>query len=440
MKRAKRYGMVLTALLCTAVLTGCGLSLDKGMSEGSNSAEGSSGKGLFGETNREEGKSSGEGLDFADSDADGQDTEDIDPEMQNANFENLGNNPNNLYQTQYCPAFDEMHIYWCEKERIVQANKDGSEARYIGKGDGWLNVYDGWLYTITNGYDKDRKRDKMEICRINLDTYEKEVLGTYVAGDRYAHPECLALLVANGYVFYSIHDGWSSQWVGMLDIQPDYIDDRILLYLNIGTISRNVEMSVGGDYLYVFIKSDGSNSYDRDVWRENISNPFTGDAWVKLFDSLNGEMWGTWMFTPEGFHRYSRRNLSHDWYVTKLYDKINEEEKTWIADTLCKDIDKKLATKSPRFLIGDTLFLLLPTDEGIDIYRYADFDFQNGTHVASAAVNVMFKTGKTAIYGIHQDSLYLVELSENGSRLIRVKADGTVESSEMFVPEQNSSQ
>lgn len=62
--------------------------------------------------------------------------------------------------------------------------------------------------------------------------------------------------------------------------------------------------------------------------------------------------------------------------------------------------------------------------------NFENFDFQNGTYVASAAVDTMFKNSKTAIYGIHQDTLYLVELLENGSRIIRIKTDGTVESSE----------
>lgn len=67
MKRAKRYGMVLTALLWTAALTGCGLSsLDKtnlfeeNISEEDNSGENNSGNNIFGGNDSEENSSEGE--------------------------------------------------------------------------------------------------------------------------------------------------------------------------------------------------------------------------------------------------------------------------------------------------------------------------------------------------------------------------------------------
>lgn len=446
MKRVKRYSIILAAsLLCTTVLTGCGSPSGESGSRGGLFGDDSSGKDLFeGDDGKESGESSEEGMDFADPGADGPTAEGIVPGEQYKDFKNLGNNPNNLYQSNYCPAFDEEHIYWCEKEKVVQMKRDGTEAHYIGEGDGFLNVYDGWLYTVTNGYIKELDRHKLEICRINLETFEEEVLATYKAGSTIVRPQCCALLVANGFVFYSVHNGWNRQWVGMLDIEPDYIDDRPLRNLkDVGTTPRNVEMSVGGDYLYVFI-GDDSNSYDREVWRENLSSPFTRDAWSQVVGSINGEMYGSWIFTPEGFHRYNRNRYNgNGTYITKLYDTINAEEMTWdSSDSLCSEVDRnKFGSKCPRFLIGDTLFLLEPyqtrnTNE-TNIYRYDHFDFQNGTLVTSAAVVSMFPNYEAAIYGIYQDSLYLVELSNDGSNVIQIRADGTVESSMVQPQERN---
>lgn len=413
-RRRKAFGVLLLCML--TALAGCGKA-------GDNTATGP--VKLFGgseETEKEETResvpeSTAESVPESGETSEKEQTGEKEPVLS-ADFGNVGNNPNNLYQTKGCPAFDSEHIYWCEDGNVIQARLDGSEASVIGKGGVFLNVYDGWLYA------GDEKSSYVGIHRINLDTREEETIMEYAPIGSNPYPKFTSMLAAEGCLIYSLSNG------SRTEISTLNLEDMMSLYqYSSAEGDEDVRLSVCGSSVYAFLKDldtfDGRSVWKLDINEETLSPMTEGFRQLVTGERFRLGIYGTTIFNPDGIYRYSEKN---DNYLDARYEEIDPEEKTWFSYTkLCEGTEARVAYKAPRFLLGNTMFLLEAKEKEADIYKYDNFDFTSGQYVTTAGVDAVFWNGEQAIYGVHENYLYLVEVKEEGTEIIRISPEGTVE-------------
>lgn len=367
-------------------------------------------------------------------------------EMMSLRFQDTGNDPNNIYQSMYCLAFDENHIYYSMNDELMQANLDGSDVKKLGEGYGFLNVYDGFIYYARN---YGTYKSQAEIGRINLNTLEKEVIMERSLTNKYDRLSFSSVLIADGYLFYGLEqENISSENVtegGIIDLS----DNQIYSYVIKETGKSGIKYTVSKDMVYAFVKDSGdSASNDRIVYELDLNDIRNGKPeFRQITEAEYYVSYNTLIFFPKGIYRLINSDKSLEYYKF-LFEDIDGEKKEWPIsskiDSNLKDMTEekmyRIGYKNPHFVIGNNMIVLSYTDsayddqktfnkdyQDIEIYYYKNMDFENEKMLGNVMVNAVIFDDENALYGIHDDTLYIIEtLDDGGHNLVTISKDGNI--------------
>lgn len=352
----------------------------------------------------------------------------------NGGFGNVGNNPNNLWQSGnngWALAFDETYIYYSlydENVGLYRVKYDGSENTEIADGNFTsLNVYDGYIYGVSQAGDSGPA-----IWRIRTDNFEMEQLTV----DKPVY----TLLVFDDMVFYCTHD---------TDTNKQDIHALDLISMNDVVLEENytqnrIAFTTDGSYAYAYIVQNSDNGaigIYRVLPSEVRESSEPQYKFSKVAGGMNLGYFSAVSFTPDGIRSISS---SKDALKVFLYENIDIENLNWKSeDSLRIECDRDalfngkasaVMAQTPRYYLGNnivalvtgatahTTYIALQDYTKGEIYYFKDCNLSDGQFIG-------FIEKDTGCYGMRDDVLYLIDgVSENDTsyELVTITADGNM--------------
>ncbi len=354
-------------------------------------------------------------------------------DKQTYNFKNTGNHPNNLYHSQYTPAFDNNYIYFSDNG-IYRVDYNGLNKQKLSENEAYrLNLLGGYLYyAFEDG-----------INRLNVETLAEETI--VQTSDK---EEILALLVVDEFVLYTVESGKTCLSYAL------NLNDNTSLLLNTtdgDDYDTDVFFSTTKDAVICFEydsnrKSSGGKStimlsYSFDMLKKATSS-----------EDINGksDALGTtrstpsaWQLASDGIYQlgYSSglsSTVSHNIYHYS-YDDIDYEKQEW--DCVKKSgFDGENAQSyigkgtsymlKNNLLIFDTRCNADETDEEAEIHFFEDCDLGKGKILDEIPIKRLYVNNQRGISGVHNDNMFIIlkpYLDVTNYTLIIVSTNGEIQ-------------
>lgn len=366
--------------------------------------------------------------------------EENDPREEKRGFSDVGNDPNNIWQSLRggfagVMAFSDEHMYYSapnrvskEKSGLWKARLDGTGRTKLSEDNVWcLNLYEGNLYGYVVGNASSKKKGK--ILRINTDTGETETLAELDGVQN--------MLAASGVLYYVLNTSDTS--MALYGIDLDTLQTYELTHCR---KEGGSALTVGGDQLYVYVQTSSDYKYEiYTVSLQDVKSGIEPRPQCQSEENL-GYPHGI-SFTPEGcFHVEPDKSG----LTLRNYEKLDGENQRWEAegapyiecdrDWLFNGLASAAISAMPRFILGDNLVAmtfvndytsyLTTNTENQEIYFFRNMDLSAGEVIAQVDLNA-------EIFGAWNNVFYVVEQLEDGERhcLVTVDADGNVSRTDM---------
>ena len=241
-------------------------------------------------------------------------------------FENVGNNPNNFWQSEFAPAFDENYIYYVVQgklsDKIYKIHYSGGIPELVieeEEGCSYLNIYDGDLYYTVAGVNS---APFARVMKLDLETNEATVLFESTGKKLKNYFSFSSVLLADGYFFFAKID----EYIGdTLLMAVDITDPNKSYYLGYQSGDRGVEFTADSEgNVYALMKTDGSNANRRKLLKVNIESMKNNYAMLEV---VVGEKdlppFATFVWGTNGYASYDGG------YSNYYYSDINTAELKW---------------------------------------------------------------------------------------------------------------
>ena len=339
------------------------------------------------------------------------------PEFRTAasTFINVGNDPNNIYQSMYNMAFDAEHMYFMYDDRLMQAKYDGTEAKVIGSGRlAFLNIWGGNLYYISH------RDNVMTLKKIDLTTFEtSDIFSTGIAG------ETTSMLIVDGIAVIGYNSGCAR-------IEAVDLETGSSKLMEATGSCYDPRLSVSEDSVYAFVEDSENEIVTWCIPRNELK---TGTMYVAADAQRFGAYkYRTVLFTPTGIDRLSADGMSsgQDRYQKYLYSDITEN-RSWASSedissdssTWNEEVRNTVRNESIHYEIGDNLVALINNK----IYFYPGFDFSKQIEIAECDIeHPSFSYDDGEYSGVFADTVYTIRngSSISDARILAVHTDGTV--------------
>lgn len=362
--------------------------------------------------------------------------------MRNNSFEDVGNSPANFWSNQASLAFDDNFIYFILNGNIKRMDYSGQNVADVIDADkpSYLNVYNGYLYYA----DRDDSRETRSLClfRVNTSSFTKECLYSYsLPAKTYPSLDAESLLITGGYAFFAMNiDNMSGrQSTHIVAINLSSPEKTQFLYSE--GKCRGVALTLDNERnVYAFIKTDGSNSNERAVYKINIDEIEESPSFNQVVDGRKlGAMFGSCipfangiaMCYDSGYRNYYYNNIADSW----TYGMPNGKDKGSYAE-FEEDADYTTLHLSgnQRFALGNSLVVLatdgrwtkadyMAEDDSAAIWFCKDMDFANPMKLGEIKGFSLFSNDKNNLFGAYNNILYMITpedgalytVDENGS-------------------------
>ncbi|MBQ7119206.1 MAG: hypothetical protein IJO09_03240 [Oscillospiraceae bacterium] len=363
--------------------------------------------------------------------------------------EDIGNNPNNLWQSSDTLAFDDDYIYYASNENLYRVKYNGEDNEKIAsKVEATLNVYDGYIYssdcgTASNPY--------VKIKRINSETKAEEILfemaGTKWREDYYVE----SMLAYDGYLFCTIIDEGNREKTYIYAID---LDDLSYYQIHYEPAARSTEFTVDdAGNLYAIMKTDGSNANLRKFLKVSMDDLRNNANDVSLEETLFMEEFvgetnlGNYANVILGSGGMLRNLSNSDSYGEYYYGKVDAQQKKWYAsgnsypelNSNDADADKHtIVTARNRryyldgsvvFFVTDVLYtksnIIGDDQNNVPIYICSDMDFANPQKIGTIYGMNLFDNGGNLV-GVHDGKVYAIEKKGTEINLVIIDQKGVV--------------
>lgn len=337
---------------------------------------------------------------------------------KNNNSENIGNNPNNLYQSEYCLAFDDEHIYY-SRDKLVSIDFNGKNRKESGTNTGrGMNLYNGYIYSFGDNV----------IYRLKIDTDEEETLVQFDNSSVKSETKIQSIFLANGYLFYSVQKriGGYSDKSNITEIYAMNVDnnEQVQIYRNSDEI-KNVYFSADNKSIYALIEGETSTSYK--IWQMKIED-ISANAYLNMISDGYYKAVST-IIEPNGVY-----------YVDRETDENGNKEigykfKAFLENSVAKNIGDKFEEDSnimefftARFILDGNLVVLKTSNSGCDIYYYKDMKNSNEKLIGTSTVHSAVISDEYGMFGVYNDNLYLIEATEGSTseNLVVIDKNGNI--------------
>ncbi len=357
-----------------------------------------------------------------------------DPWSESFEFEDVGNDPNNLWQTLGAGiAFDDEHIYYTSNGNLCRIDYNGADYAVVAKCSGSnLNVYKGYAYYT------DEDAGSVNIKRINLENGQNETVFTR-SRRQYDASDIHTMFITGDYIFINATQevGGKSSYncaISLKDFEPYFIftsnEDRLAMF----TTDNNGNV-------YALIKGDTSTDNTRALFRVTLKDIEEYGGMASMEPVTDIKTWGrynTLMFSRSGI-----KNAYSDYYENYPFATVKDAVTSWTNDGKTIEFDGNspvgtvLSGKNPRFMLdGNLVVLVVPnlfTDRSIwgedtelataPVYVFENMDLANGKKMVSldrdTVLDYKLGTAKNKIYIVKQgesgqsDTLYTVDSKGN---------------------------
>lgn len=360
-----------------------------------------------------------------------------------ADVQNVGNNPNNLWQSEDSPAFDDDYIYYALNENLYRVGYDGKNSEKIaGDVEGLLNVYDGFVYTYESG---SAGNPFVKIKRINTETKAEEVI-LEKTGSKWREDYGVgALLVYDGYVFCLIYDEGNTNRTYIYAIDLTDMSNYLIHY---ESEARYAEFTVDtSGNLYAVIKANGSNANERKILRVNTASLRENAQSVSmevLVDETNLGVYAAIMHGSGGLLRLASNPPSYREYY---FSKIDVDKKEWFSsggdygefNSKDKNADEYtiVTSRNQRYYIDGNVVIfvtdILYTDsdiigddqENVRVYMCENMNFKEPKEIGTVYGLNLFDNGSN-IMGAHNGKVYVVEKKDTETNLVIIDQAGVI--------------
>lgn len=353
-------------------------------------------------------------------------------------FEDVGNDPNNLWMSYCAPAFDDNYIYYTyyakNSSSIYRMAYDGTENTKLSfKSDGdieHLNVYDGYLY-LGNSYGGGNAYAKL--VRINTDTLESEVVYEQVGSWSEGY-EINAVYAAHGYVFFVVSGGeYKNKTTEIMALDPKTLECYGLISIEGERDAKFTSDNEGN--IYAFVETAGSGSNERNILKMNVDeiNRLGEEAtMLEVVSEKRLNVYASHTFAPNGYCSFSENYLSYYYADIDLDDRslsVGEDDIPNIAED--SEYASLYSSKNQRFAIDGNLVILdTRYKTATTIWYCKDMDVNNPVEITKVEGGTEglnpFQNSKENLFGVHNDKVYIIETTDDANTLITINTDGTV--------------
>lgn len=357
-------------------------------------------------------------------------------------FENVGNNPNNFWQSEFAPAFDDEYIYYVVQgklsDKIYRVSYSGGVPELVieeEEGCSYLNIYEGDLYYTVAGVNS---IPFARLMKLDLETNETVKLFEHSGKKLKNYFSYSSILITDGYAFFATIDDYIGD---TLIMAVDVNDPNKSYFLGYEGEARGVEFTTDCEgNVYALMKTDGSNANRRKLLSVNIESMKNNYV---MFEPVVGEKdlppFATFVWGKNGYAAYDGG------YLNYYYDEINTTELKWYpgernymnpeADTLA---DKILSTRGQRFVVGNSLVVfgtdivfngsdvLGDASEGLPIFIFKNLDMTEPVEIARSKGITFSNNDPLNVFGTYKDKLYIIETVDDAKTLITIDQDGNV--------------
>lgn len=338
-------------------------------------------------------------------------------------FENFGNDPNNLMQSEYTFAFDDEHIYGINitTQDLYSMGYSGENYNVILKGaPGYrcnLNVYDGYLYyQIKNSL----KPNSVTIERINLGTSQVEKVAEFSCEQGGMLKTFFQII--DGYLFYNSLDLLTKVMkTGAVDTAT--LNNYLLSEITVGSsvVDNSVCVTRYNGKVYMFIWPQGVYCLDFESFRsapeQAQMQQLTEGTTLRGYDliGLNGFR-GMMKVTSD---EYIGADYLFDDYQTdtKSFNSVNVKSPLFVKSQ--HDTEGMIEFTNLGYRVGESRVFVDLTSDKICYYKGSDY-------TAPQMINDGTKLYVSMSSGVYKDVLYIMcEDSASGtSVLVTVDSEG----------------
>ncbi len=362
--------------------------------------------------------------------------------MRNNDFEDVGNSPANFWSNQSSLAFDDNFIYFIAGTNIKRMDYSGQNIADVIDADkpSHLNAYGRYIYYA----DRDDSRDTRKLCvfRVDTSTFVKECLYSYsLPSNTYPSLDAESLLVTGGYAFFAMNidnmSGSKSTKIVAIDVS---VPEKTHLIYSEGNCRGVALTSDNERNVYAFIKTDGSNSNERAVYKINIDDigdyssfnlVLGGRKLGIMFGSCIPFANGIAMCYDDGYRNYYYSNITDKWTYGMPDGKDEGDYAEFDEDA---NYTTLLLSGNQRFVLGNSLVILatdgrwtnsdyMAEDDITAIWFCKDMDFANPMKLGEIRGFTLFSNDENNRFGAYNDILYMIApadgalytIDENGS-------------------------
>ena len=329
--------------------------------------------------------------------------------VANNTFEDVGNDPNNLYQRGSTLAFDEKYIYYPSDGCINRIDYSGGNKTLIVEEYDVdfenLNIYKGYIYYSIDDFDS-------YIKRTNLETLETEII-VELEGDSYRKDvDIQSVFIIDGKMFYSYDIDYDNSninsFAAVLDLN-DFSNQTTICQI---AEDKDIRFSTDNEYVYVFACTYGNyNRLIHEVYKVSLANTSEME-WLESVTS--GDNYDSLIFNTEGFINLSIDRFDKEWsYMRKKYSDMDFEDDEWNpidSDVVYKE-DNLVITDEKRYILDNNMVILNSPmgAEETDIYICKNLDFGNPEKVGTVYSISLLWNGYWNTVGAYKETLYVVE-------------------------------